>query len=95
MRLLRQIFPDLLTFLLRGEGHDLRVLIEVTWPRRLCHKKGANFIMSGYKYSLFALLPPTFFHPHTNFMCICIGLIKVMEKHESGCEKMLVREITV
>lgn len=38
---------------------DLRVLIEVTRPRRLCHKKGANFIMSGYKYFSFSLRPAT------------------------------------
>lgn len=44
--------------------------------------------MSGYKYSL---LNFSFSLPH-KFMCICIGLIKVMEKHESGWEKMLVRE---
>lgn len=46
----------------RGIGHDLRVLIEVTQPRRLCHKKEANFIMSGYKYPPSLLLSS--FPPH-------------------------------
>lgn len=49
------IFLAFIDFLFAGGRLDLRVLIEVTWPRRLCHKKGANFIMSGYKYSPQAL----------------------------------------
>jgi hypothetical protein len=75
---------------------DLRALIEATRPRRLCHKRTTEkkkkeqqiFIMSGYKY--FFLCAAHDKRLPVSCICIC-GLIKVMEKHESGWERCCAR----
>lgn len=70
------IFLYLLTFLLRGgSGLDLRVLIEVTWPRRLCHKKEQILLCLAINIFPFLLpmddqlCPPSLARP---FLCVFV-----------------------
>lgn len=82
-------FSTLLTFLLPAPGR-------MAWFTTIDWGDMASPIMSQKKEQILLCLAINIFpfSPTISallFMCICIGLIKVMEKHESGWERCCAR----